>query len=145
MWLIQPYREGMTSIADIAIAIEREGFEALDVRSIDTVLDLASIAHASPVLAEVFADDTEPAPVRERAFGLLAMQINSAAGPATTSRAVLRRLHPRNTGSKGSTKCSDSKARPRRSRVTAPASSGGFPASGGGLRSYWPTGLPTLR
>jgi hypothetical protein len=29
------------------------------------------------VLAEVLADDHEPAPVRERAFGLLAMQITS--------------------------------------------------------------------
>jgi hypothetical protein len=145
MWLTPPYREGMTSIADIAIAIEREGFEALDVRSIDTVLELASIAHASPVLAEVFADANEPAPVRERAFGRLAMQISAAADATTTSRPIFRRLHPRNSGSKDTAKCSGSKARPRRSRVTAPASSGEFPESGGGLRSYWPTGLPSLR
>ncbi len=75
------YRDGMTSPASrldaIAITIDREGFEALDHHAIDDVLALAAAASASPVLAEVFADDREPAPVRERAFGLLAMQITS--------------------------------------------------------------------
>jgi hypothetical protein len=81
MSLGRPYRDGMTSstnrLDEIAIAIDREGFEALDRRDIDEVLTLAAAADASPVLAEVFADELEPAPVRERAFGLLAMQIVS--------------------------------------------------------------------
>ncbi len=62
---------------DIAITIDRDGFEALDHHVIDHVLELASATNASPILAEVFADENEPAPVRERAFGLLAMQITS--------------------------------------------------------------------
>jgi hypothetical protein len=81
MLLFQPYRDGMTSstnrLDDIAITIDRYGFEALDRHVIADVLELASATNASPVLAEVFADENEPAPVRERAFGLLAMQIAS--------------------------------------------------------------------
>jgi hypothetical protein len=81
MSLERPYRDGMTSstnrLDEIAITIDREGFDALDRRDIDEVLTLAAAADASPVLAEVFADELEPAPVRERAFGLLAMQIVS--------------------------------------------------------------------
>jgi hypothetical protein len=61
----------------IAITIDRHGFEALDHHDIDDVLALAIEADASPVLLEVFADEHEPAPVRERAFGRLAMQIAS--------------------------------------------------------------------
>ena len=67
----------MSSLDDIAITIDRQGFTALDRQAIDEVIALAATANASPVLAEVFADDNEPAPVRERAFGLLAMQISS--------------------------------------------------------------------
>lgn len=67
----------MTSLDDIAITIDRFGFDALDPAAIDGVLSLAAAAAASPVLAEVFGDIHEPAPVRERAFGLLAMQITS--------------------------------------------------------------------
>jgi hypothetical protein len=91
MSLGRPYRDGMSSsttsmsstispagrLDDIAISIDREGFEALDRHVVDEVLALATAAGASPVLAEVFADELEPAPVRERAFGLLAMQIVS--------------------------------------------------------------------
>ena len=62
---------------DIAITIDRQGFEALDRHVIDDVLALAAAADASPVLTEVFADEHEPAPVRERAFARLAMQIAS--------------------------------------------------------------------
>jgi hypothetical protein len=61
----------------IAITIDRKGFEAIDRSTIDDVLALAAAADASPVLTEVFADDAEPAPVRERAFARLAMQITS--------------------------------------------------------------------
>ena len=136
MSTIQPYRDSMNSLGCIAITIEREGFGALDMSSIDTVLDLAATASASPVLAEVFADDDEPAPVRERAFGLLAMQITAAAGPAT--RPTAHPLRQRTAGSVESTPCSTSKARSPRSRVPVPA-------SGGELRSYWPIGLPNLR
>jgi hypothetical protein len=75
------YREGMTSstsrLDQIASTIDRQGFEALDHHDIAEVLTLATAADTSPVLREVFADDHEPAPVRERAFGLLAMQIAS--------------------------------------------------------------------
>ena len=81
MWITPPYRDGMISptnrLDDIAITIDREGFDALDRCVIDDVLNLATAADASPVLAEVFADDLAPAPARERAFGLLAMQITS--------------------------------------------------------------------
>ena len=88
MWLGRPYRDGMSSsttstmspagrLDDIAVTIDREGVEALDHHVVDEVLALATAAGASPVLTEVFADDAEPAPVRERAFGLLAMQIVS--------------------------------------------------------------------
>jgi hypothetical protein len=78
MSLTRPYRDGMTSsLDDIAITIDREGFDALDRSVVDHVLALASAAAASPVLAEVLGDESEPAPVRERAFGLLAMQITS--------------------------------------------------------------------
>lgn len=66
-----------SQLDQIAITIDRQGFEALDHAAIDEVLALAEGANASPVLAEVFADELEPAPVRERAFGLLAMQISS--------------------------------------------------------------------
>ena len=61
----------------IAMTIDRAGFDALDCRVIDDVIALAVSTDASPVLTEVFADAHEPAPVRERAFGLLAMQISS--------------------------------------------------------------------
>jgi hypothetical protein len=61
----------------IAITIDQQGFDALERQIIDDVVALAAAADASPVLAEVFADESEPAPVRERAFGLLAMQITS--------------------------------------------------------------------
>jgi hypothetical protein len=78
MSFARPYRDGMTSsLDDIAITIDREGFDALDRSVVDHVLALASAASASPVLAEVLGDENEPAPVRERAFGLLAMQITS--------------------------------------------------------------------
>jgi predicted GNAT superfamily acetyltransferase len=67
----------MTSLDDIAMTIDRSGFDALDRPTIDTVLSLAHAAGASRVLCEVFADDGAPAAVRERAFGRLAMQIGS--------------------------------------------------------------------
>ncbi len=67
----------MNTLDDIAITIDRQGFDALDRTTVDNVLALAAAADASAVLAEVFADEHEPAPVRERAFGLLAMQITS--------------------------------------------------------------------
>jgi len=138
MSTIQPYRDSMNSLDCIAITIEREGFEALDTRSIDTVLDLAATADASPVLTEVFADEAEPAPVRERAFGLLAMQITAAARSTTTSPVTPHRLRLRHVGSVESTPCSTSTARSRRSR-------GPVPASGEELRASWPIRVPTLR
>lgn len=138
MSTIRPYREGMNSLDCIAITIDREGFEALDTRSIDTVLDLAATADASPVLAEVFADDAEPAPVRERAFGLLAMQITAAARSTTTASVTPHRLRLRHVGSVESTPCKPSTARSRRSR-------GPVPASGEELRASWHIRVPTLR
>lgn len=77
MSIIRPYRDRMTSLDDIANTIDRNGFAALDRHTIEDVVALAATADASAVLAEVFADEHEPAPVRERAFGLLAMQITS--------------------------------------------------------------------
>jgi hypothetical protein len=67
----------MSTLDHIAITIDLQGFDALDRSTVDHVLALAAAANASPVLAEVLGDESEPAPVRERAFGLLAMQITS--------------------------------------------------------------------
>ncbi len=66
-------------LRDVAVAIDLDGVARLDHAVVDRVLTLATAASASPVLAEVFGDDTEPAPVRERAFGKLAMQIVAGA------------------------------------------------------------------
>jgi hypothetical protein len=67
----------MNTLDRIAITIDRQGFDALDRSTVEHVLALATAAKASSVLAEVLGDEHEPAPVRERAFGLLAMQITS--------------------------------------------------------------------
>jgi hypothetical protein len=128
----------MTSLDRIAITIDREGFEALDRHTIDELLALATAAQASPVLAEVLGDEHEPAPVRERAFGLLAMQINSSARPAGHSPRVTRRLGAGRNGFVQSTPCSSSRTRSRRSRVPVPA-------SGVDLRSSWPVEAPIFR
>jgi hypothetical protein len=129
----------MNSLDSIAITIDREGFEALDRHTIDDVLALATAAGASPVLAEVLGDDLEPAPVRERAFGLLAMQIarNASRSALASPRSTRRLGHP---GARfvQSTPCSSSRTRSRRSRVPVPA-------SGADSRSNWPVGAPILR
>src|SRR6056297_2945271 len=107
MWIIRPYRDRMTSLDDIATTIDIDGFDALDNQAIDDVLTLAADADASPVLAEVFGDDHEPAPVRERAFGLLAMQIVSGTTRSTTRRRMVgRRLRSNTSDSVQSTPCS---------------------------------------
>ena len=139
MWTGAPYGEVMTSLDRIASTIDREGFEALDRHTIDDVLALATAAEASPVLAEVLGDDDEPAPVRERAFGLLAMQIarNTPRSALTTQRSS-RRLGRPGARFVQSTPCSRSKARSRRSRVPVPA-------SGADSRSLWPVEAPILR
>lgn len=126
----------MSSLDDIAITIDREGFEALAPHVIDGVLALAAAAEASPVLAEVLADDDEPAPVRERAFGLLARQISAAA--TTGQRSGARRLGPSDASSDSSATCSSNRTRSRRSRVPVPA-------SGADWRSNWPVDVPALR
>ena len=129
----------MSSLDTIAITIDREGFDALDLAAIDTVLDLAAGTGASAVLAEVFADVAEPAPVRERAFGLLAMQITSATRRAPHSRSrTSRQPHRRLADSVDATPCEKSKRSVQRSRVAAPPSAGE-------LRSSWLVRLPSLR
>ncbi len=134
-----PYGEGMTSLDRIASTIDREGFEALDRHTIDDVLALATAAEASPVLAEVLGDDDEPAPVRERAFGLLAMQIaRNTPRSALASRRSTRRLGHTGTRFVQSSPCSSSKARSRRSRVPVPV-------SGADSRSHWPVEAPIFR
>ena len=68
----------MTTLDDIAMTIDRNGFDALDRSTVDARARRSrTTADASPVLAEVLGDEDEPAPVRERAFGRLAMQISS--------------------------------------------------------------------
>jgi hypothetical protein len=139
MSLTRSYRDLMTSLDRIAITIDCEGFEALDRHTIDDVLELAAAADASPVLAEVLGDDCEPAPVRERAFGLLAMQIaRSVPQSAIGSKRAVRRLGRNGTGFVQSTPCSSSRTRSRRSRVPVPA-------SGADSRSNWPVEAPILR
>ena len=139
MWTEAPYGEVMTSLDRIASTIDCEGFEALDRHTIDDVLALATAAEASPVLAEVLGDDDEPAPVRERAFGLLAMQIaRNTPRSALASRRSTRRLGHTGTRFVQSTPCSSSKARSRRSRVPVPV-------SGADSRSLLPVEAPIFR
>jgi hypothetical protein len=129
----------MTSLDSIAFTIDSEGFEALDRHTIDDVLALATAAEASPVLAEVLGDDDEPAPVRERAFGLLAMQIaRNTPRSARASQRSTRRLGRPGARFVQSTPCNSSKARSRRSRVPVPA-------SGADSRSLWPVEAPIFR
>jgi len=129
----------MNSLDRIAITIDLEGFDALDRATLDGVLALATAAEASPVLTEVFGDDHEPAPVRERAFGLLAMQIASRPhGPDTHASTRARRLHRDSAASVQSDECSSLRTRSRRSRVPVPV-------SGADSRSNWPVEAPVLR
>ncbi len=139
MWTKAPYGDVMTSLDRIAFTIDREGFEALDRPTIDDVLALANAADASPVLAEVLGDDDEPAPVRERAFGLLAMQIaRSTPQSMLGSQRGNRRLGHTRARFVQSTPCSSSKARSRRSRVPVPV-------SGADSRSLLPVEAPIFR
>jgi hypothetical protein len=69
----------MNLLDALAITIDRWGIDAVEPEQIDLVVALAAAANASPVLAAVFSDHTEPTPVRERAFGRLAMQITAGA------------------------------------------------------------------
>ena len=73
--------DSITALAEIdtlAWQIDRDGVESTPTDAIDHVLLIARDANTSPVLAEVLADTTAPPAVRERAFGLLAMQIFSS-------------------------------------------------------------------
>lgn len=65
----------LPSIDQLARAIDRDGLTAVPAAAIDHVIEVGRMAGVSPVLAEVLADTTAPAAVRERAFGLLAMRI----------------------------------------------------------------------
>ncbi len=68
----------LTDIDVLARQIDHDGFEGTSDDAIEHLLTIARAAHGSPVLAEVLADPTAPPAARERAFGLLAMQILSA-------------------------------------------------------------------
>ena len=73
--------DSITALAEIdtlAWQIDRDGVESAPSEAIDHLLVIARDANTSPVLAEVLADCAEPPAVRERAFGLLAMQILSS-------------------------------------------------------------------
>jgi len=70
--------DAFAEIEALAWQIDRDGVEGAPIEAIDHVLLMAGAAKGSPVLAEVLADPTEPPAVRERAFGLLAMQIISS-------------------------------------------------------------------
>jgi hypothetical protein len=61
----------------LAWQIDRDGFKCVPTEAIDHVLVMARSTKSSPVLAGVLADVQAPSVVRERAFGLLAMQILS--------------------------------------------------------------------
>jgi hypothetical protein len=73
------WRPDARSLDAVAVTIDLHGIDGVERAVVDHVLALAAAANASPVLAEVFGDDSEPAPVRERAFGKLAMQIGTGA------------------------------------------------------------------
>jgi hypothetical protein len=60
---------------ELATWIDRYGFDATPPSAIGDVVQLAQRSCASPVLTGVLADPNEPAPVRERAFGLIARQV----------------------------------------------------------------------
>lgn len=68
----------LAEIDALAWQIDRDGVENTPTEAIDHVLLIARNAKTSPVLVEVLADSTAPPAVRERAFGLLAMQILSS-------------------------------------------------------------------
>jgi hypothetical protein len=68
----------LAEIDTVAWQIDRDGVENTPAEAIDHVLLIARNAKTSPVLVEVLADSTAPPAVRERAFGLLAMQILSS-------------------------------------------------------------------
>lgn len=70
--------DALADIDVLARQIDQCGFECTSDDAIDHVLSISRITDGSPVLAEVLADSTEPSAVRERAFGLLAMQILSS-------------------------------------------------------------------
>ena len=65
-------------IEALAWQIDRDGVAGAPTEAVDHLLLMARAAKGSPVLSEVLADPTEPPAVRERAFGLLAMQIISS-------------------------------------------------------------------
>lgn len=60
---------------DLAIWIDRFGFNATPPTAIGDVVELAQRSCASPVLTGVLADSNVPPAVRERAFGLIARQV----------------------------------------------------------------------
>lgn len=68
----------LTDIDVLARQIDRDGFEGTSDDAIDHLLSASRAANGSPVLAEVLTDSTEPSAVRERAFGLLALQVLSS-------------------------------------------------------------------
>ena len=68
----------LAEIDALAWQIDRDGFESTSEDAIDHVLVMARETKTSPVLAGVLADVQAPPVVRERAFGLLAMQILSS-------------------------------------------------------------------
>jgi hypothetical protein len=70
--------DALGDIDVLARQIDQCGFECTSDEAIDHLLSISRITYGSPVLAEVLADSTEPPAVRERAFGLLAMQIRSS-------------------------------------------------------------------
>jgi hypothetical protein len=69
------YATVLADLDRLARRIDRDGFDAATSGDVDHLVTLAAAVEASPVLASVLADTTAPAAVRERAFGLLAMQI----------------------------------------------------------------------
>ncbi|MEO5899889.1 MAG: hypothetical protein ABIR68_07110 [Ilumatobacteraceae bacterium] len=74
------------SLDDLAWAISFDGIAAHDAE-VREVAAAARQAGVRPVAASVLADDNLPAPVRERAFGLVAMAL-AKVRPATATFAV---------------------------------------------------------
>lgn len=68
----------LAEIKTVAWQIDRDGVENAPTEAIDHVLLIARNVKTSPVLVGVLADSAAPPVVRERAFGLLAMQILSS-------------------------------------------------------------------
>ena len=80
-------RRAVVALDDLAWAIDRDGIAAHEA-GVRAIVALAEDHGLRPVLTEVLRDPASPAPVRERAFGLLAVSLARTVGDLTSSYAI---------------------------------------------------------